>query len=128
MTRPRLAASLLVPAALVSLAVLGGCGGGSAADEEAAAPATASDAELVSLTYSVGGMTCSGCVDGITTAVAGLPGVAECDVSLDEGRMVVRVADPAAGEAVVETVRGMNFTVAPAEAPAAAASGETAGS
>ena len=101
-----------------------GCGGGTET-EEAAAPATpASSAELTSLSYSVGGMTCNGCVTGITETVVRIPGVAGCDISLDEGRMVVQVEDPATGDSVVEAVRGMNFTVAPLEA----AGGETTGS
>ena len=113
----------LSASALVAVG-LAGCSGGDEGSTTSAAPA-ASDAELVNLTYSVGGMTCEGCVNGITTTVKRLPGVAGCDVSLDEGRMVVRVTDPATGDAVVDAVRRMNFTVAPvgAEAPA----GETAG-
>jgi len=120
---------LVAPLALAT-ALLAGCsseyGDDAAVDETTStSPATpVSDADLVSLTYSVGGLHCDGCVQGVTTTVAALPGVAECEVSLDEGRMVVRVDDPATGEAVAAAVRGMNYTVAPLPPAAAGVAGD----
>lgn len=115
MTRRLLAAAPLALAA----ALLAGCSSeygeaGAVDSTTSTSPATpATGADLVSLTYSVNGLHCDGCVQGVTSTVSALPGVAECQVSLEEGRMVVRVDEPATGDAVAAAVRAMNYTVAP---------------
>ena len=103
--------------------LLGGCSGDAAETTATTAPApaaAAATAEPISLTWSVGGLHCDGCVQGVTQTVAAIPGVSQCDVSLEEGRMVVAVDSEATGTRVAEAVRGMNYTVArlPEAAPA----------
>ena len=112
--------------------LLGGCSGDAAettAATTAPAPADAvATAEPISLTWSVGGLHCDGCVQGVTQTVAAIPGVSQCDVSLEEGRMVVAVDSEDTGTRVAEAVRGMNYTVARLpDAPSAAAPAEPAG-
>ncbi len=123
MARTPLRSSL--PAFALAALMLGGCSGDSAettaATTPAAAPAAAGGAtETISLAWSVGGLHCDGCVQGVRQTVAAIPGVARCEVSLEEGRMVVDVDSEATGTRVAEAVRGMNYTVArlPEVAPA----------
>lgn len=112
-------------AAALAAALLSGCSGDAAettaTTTTAPAPADAvATAEPISLTWSVGGLHCDGCVQGVTQTVAAIPGVSQCEVSLEAGRMVVAVDSEATGNRVAEAVRGMNYTVArlPEAAPA----------
>ncbi len=119
-----------LPAFALAALMLGGCSGDAAettaATAPAAIPAVTGTSETISLAWSVAGLHCDGCVQGVTRTVAAIPGVSQCEVSLEEGRMVVAVDSEATGIKVADAVRGMNYTVArlPDVAPAAPATGE----
>jgi len=56
-------------------------------------------------TYTVVGMTCNGCVNKVTTAVAGVAGVEDVDVDVSDGTLeVVGQIDDAAIRAAVAQV------------------------
>ena len=65
-------------------------------------------------------MHCDGCVNAITSKVKGVKGVTECEVSLDEGRAVVTVADPTIRPAIEDAIKRLGYTVG--DAPAQPAS------
>ncbi|PKO88593.1 MAG: hypothetical protein CVU18_06840 [Betaproteobacteria bacterium HGW-Betaproteobacteria-12] len=49
----------------------------------------------------VGGMSCQGCVGNITGVLAGLPGVASAEVSLEQGEARVRFEPSVVGRAAL---------------------------
>jgi copper chaperone len=56
-------------------------------------------------TYTVAGMTCNGCVNKVTNAVTGLPGVEDVDVDVSTGTLeVIGSADDAAVRAAVAEI------------------------
>jgi copper chaperone len=56
-------------------------------------------------TYAVAGMTCNGCVNKVTNAVTGVPGVEDVDVDVSTGTLeVIGSADDAAVRAAVAEV------------------------
>jgi len=56
-------------------------------------------------TYAVAGMTCNGCVNKVTNAVTGVPGVEDVDVDVSTGMLeVIGSADDAAVRAAVAEV------------------------
>jgi copper chaperone CopZ len=133
MTRRARLTAPISAVALLAVVGLTGCSNQATDETTSTAPAavpapTTAGATPVSLTYSVGGLHCEGCVSGVNATVAAIPGVSACDVSLEEGRMVVQVDSPATGMIVADAVRRMNYTVAPLPAdPAADAAGPTEG-
>ena len=44
---------------------------------------------MIDTTYTVTGMTCSHCVDAVTSEVSGVPGVSSVDVTVETGTVVV---------------------------------------
>lgn len=57
------------------------------------------------ITYTVAGMTCNGCVNKVTNAVTGVPGVEDVDVDVSTGTLeVIGSADDAAVRAAVAEV------------------------
>ena len=66
-------------------------------------------------TFSVDGMTCSGCVRSVTNAIRQAPGVANVDVSLADRRATVEY-DPSAGSPaqIVDAIVGAGFEGKPA--------------
>lgn len=98
-------AALLLSIALFATASLGGCGDGS---PESASAST----RTFTVTYAVEGMHCDGCVTAITNKVKGVKGVTACEVSLDDHRAVVTLADPAISPAVEEAIKRLGYTVA----------------
>jgi copper chaperone len=97
--------SLLLGIAPVAIASLAGCGNGGS--DGASAPA-----QVFTVTYSVEGMHCDGCVAAITNKVKGLKGVTACEVSLDEHRAVISMADPTLEPTIEETIKRLGYTVA----------------
>ena len=61
--------------------------------------------------FTVEGMHCQGCVDGITTKVAKIEGVRDCAVSLDDREAVVTVSDPTVAAVILETIAKLGYTV-----------------
>ena len=61
-------------------------------------------------TFSVDGMTCSGCVRSVTNAIRQAPGVASVDVSLGDKRAIVEY-DPATctPAQIVDAIVGAGF-------------------
>jgi copper chaperone CopZ len=56
-------------------------------------------------TFTVAGMTCNGCVNKVTNAVTGVPGVEDVDVDVSTGTLeVIGSADDAAVRAAVAEV------------------------
>jgi len=78
-----------------------------AAKTGAGAGETTPAAELVTLRFSVQGMTCQGCVNAVQTVVSRLDGVASCDVSLQDNSAVVRVTDPALADMITNAINAM---------------------
>lgn len=85
---------------------------------EDAPPTTAPDTasaepivDTVALNYSITGMHCQGCVDSIIGTVAKLEGVASCEVSLENESAVITVADAALEDTIIETIKGLGYTV-----------------
>jgi copper chaperone CopZ len=60
---------------------------------------------MSSTTYTVAGMTCNGCVNKVTNAVTGVPGVEDVDVDVSTGTLeVIGSADDAAVRAAVAEI------------------------
>lgn len=55
---------------------------------------------MTTTTYKVQGMTCSHCVNAVSTEVGGLPGVTAVDVDLETGAVTVTSNEPLDTEAV----------------------------
>jgi len=64
--------------------------------------------EMQTLELTVEGMHCSHCSGSVQRAVAGMEGVAECQVFLDEGRAVVRGND-LQPEALIGAIEGLGY-------------------
>ena len=67
--------------------------------------------ETTSLT--IGGMTCQGCADHVREALVSVPGVASVDVSLQDGRAVLKLSDGTGESALVEAVEAAGYTAEP---------------
>ena len=68
-----------------------------------------SDAELVSHTFTIEGMTCDKCVSAITHALERTDGVAECTITLDDGSAIVKTDAATSTEALVAVVNDLNY-------------------
>ena len=55
---------------------------------------------MITTKYLVKGMTCSHCVNSVSTEVGALPGVREVDVDLETGAVTVTSAQPLDADAV----------------------------
>lgn len=64
----------------------------------------------------IGGMTCRACVEHVRQALASVSGVASVDVSLEEKRAVLELADDAGESALVEAVEAAGYTAEPESA------------
>jgi copper chaperone CopZ/predicted peroxiredoxin len=53
------------------------------------------DKNVPSRSFAIEGMTCQGCVDTVTSAIQGIPGVKSVNVSLADKKVVVSADDPA---------------------------------
>ena len=69
------------------------------------------DGEPTKIAFTVDGMSCQGCVDAVTTKVAQIEGVRECDVSLDDREAIVTVSDPTIAKVILETIAKLGYTV-----------------
>ncbi len=63
--------------------------------------------------YSVKGMSCGGCASAVTTKVNKVDGVMTCDVSLDEQKATVELAENGSASDVEEAIRSLGYTVEP---------------
>ncbi|MGV9361987.1 heavy-metal-associated domain-containing protein [Amycolatopsis sp. NPDC003731] len=60
--------------------------------------------------YTVSGMNCGHCAQSVTEEIAALPGVAEVDVDVAAGRVLVRAETALAEDDVRAAVREVGFT------------------
>ncbi|MDS0132718.1 MULTISPECIES: heavy-metal-associated domain-containing protein [unclassified Amycolatopsis] len=60
--------------------------------------------------YTVSGMNCGHCAQSVTEEIAALPGVAEVDVDVAAGRVLVRAETALAEDDVRAAVREAGFT------------------
>jgi copper chaperone len=60
--------------------------------------------------YTVSGMSCGHCAQSVTEEITSLPGVAEVDVDVPAGRVVVRAETALADDAVRAAVEEAGFT------------------
>ena len=68
---------------------------------------------MITMVYEVEGMNCNHCVNAVSTAIAGLPGVTEAAVDLAAGKVAV-TADPfSAVDALVSAVDEAGYTLRP---------------
>ena len=68
----------------------------------------------VTNTYTVTGMTCSHCVQAVTTELSALPGVEDVQIDLATGGVTVTSAAPLADNDVREAVDEAGYELAPA--------------
>ena len=62
------------------------------------------------ISLSVPDMTCGHCVTTVQAALAGVPGVSEADVSLEEKRATVRAEDELVESTLVEAVEQAGYS------------------
>lgn len=62
--------------------------------------------------YTVKGMTCSGCMNKVTTAVSGVDGVADVDVDISNGEVTVVSESPVDPELVRNAVAAAGYEIA----------------
>ncbi|KAA2261091.1 heavy-metal-associated domain-containing protein [Solihabitans fulvus] len=63
-------------------------------------------------TYAVKGMTCSGCMNKVTTAVESVSGVRDVDVDISTGEVTVTAEDTVDPSAVRAAVQGAGYEIA----------------
>ncbi|MFF5992940.1 MULTISPECIES: heavy-metal-associated domain-containing protein [Prauserella] len=63
-------------------------------------------------TYTVKGMTCSGCMNKVTTAVTGVAGVNDVDVDIATGEVTVISDNPIDGKLVRAAIADAGYEVA----------------
>ncbi|WP_067495679.1 heavy-metal-associated domain-containing protein [Actinoplanes sp. TFC3] len=66
----------------------------------------------VTSTYTVSGMTCSHCVQAVTSELSEIPGVADVQVDLGSGAVTVISAEPLADDAVRAAVDEAGYELA----------------
>ncbi|NIH83905.1 heavy-metal-associated domain-containing protein [Amycolatopsis granulosa] len=62
--------------------------------------------------YTVEGMTCSGCMNKVTTAVTGLAGITDVDVDIATGEVTVTSDAPIDDQQVHAAIAGAGYRVA----------------
>lgn len=68
------------------------------------------------MSLAIGGMTCPACADHVREALASVPGVASVDVSLEEERAVLELADGTSEATLVNAVEAAGYTAEPESA------------
>ncbi|MEU6265693.1 MULTISPECIES: heavy-metal-associated domain-containing protein [Saccharopolyspora] len=63
-------------------------------------------------TFVVKGMTCSGCMSKVTSAVTGVEGVTDVDVDISNGELTVVSASPVDPDAIRKAVNEAGYQVA----------------
>ncbi|SDY90152.1 Copper chaperone CopZ [Saccharopolyspora shandongensis] len=63
-------------------------------------------------TFVVKGMTCSGCMSKVTSAVTGAEGVTDVDVDISNGELTVVSASPVDPDAIRKAVNEAGYQVA----------------
>ncbi|MGW5647759.1 heavy-metal-associated domain-containing protein [Saccharopolyspora sp. NPDC003752] len=63
-------------------------------------------------TFVVEGMTCSGCMSKVTSAVTGVEGVTDVDVDISNGELTVVSASPVDPDAIRKAVNEAGYQVA----------------
>ncbi|MEU5852840.1 heavy-metal-associated domain-containing protein [Saccharopolyspora shandongensis] len=63
-------------------------------------------------TFVVKGMTCSGCMSKVTSAVTGVEGVTDVDVDISNGELTVVSASPVDPDAIRKAVSEAGYQVA----------------
>lgn len=66
---------------------------------------------LTTVSFSVKGMSCQGCVASVRNAIAKVDGVYGCDVSLTDEAATVRLTDADAVDGIVAAVAALDFTI-----------------
>lgn len=66
----------------------------------------------VTSTFHVEGMTCGHCVSSVEEEVSAIPGVAQVDVDLETGRLVVTSDEPVPADAVQAAVDEAGYALA----------------
>jgi copper chaperone CopZ len=66
---------------------------------------------MVTTTYTVNGMSCGHCVNSISTAITGLPEVAEANVDLATGTVSVVSTRPLEADMVREAVEDAGYAL-----------------
>lgn len=62
--------------------------------------------------YTVKGMTCSGCINKVTTAVTAVDGVVDVDVDVSTGEMTVSSENPVEAGLIRDAVHGIGYELA----------------
>ncbi|GLY70487.1 heavy-metal-associated domain-containing protein [Amycolatopsis taiwanensis] len=62
-------------------------------------------------TFTVKGMTCSGCMNKVTTAVTGVAGVTDVDVDISNGELTVVSESPVDPEVIRKAVSEAGYEV-----------------
>ncbi len=63
--------------------------------------------------FSVKGMSCGGCASAVDTKVEKIDGVMACDVSLEQQKATVELAEGSSATDVEEAIRSLGYTVEP---------------
>ncbi len=63
--------------------------------------------------FSVKGMSCGGCASAVDTKVEKVDGVMACDVSLEQQKATVELAEGGSATDVEEAIRSLGYTVEP---------------
>lgn len=69
------------------------------------------DEHLTTLSFTVTGMSCQGCVSSVRNAIAKIDGVQSCEVSLEDESATVKVSDPELARNIVSAVSELEFTI-----------------
>jgi len=67
---------------------------------------------MATATYQVKGMTCSHCVNAVTTEVSAIAGVSDVAISLDDGTVTVTADEPVSADAVRDAVQEAGYELA----------------
>lgn len=66
---------------------------------------------MITAAYEVEGMNCHNCANAVTTAISGLPGVAEAVVDLAAGQVTVTGDPMPDGQALADIVAAAGYTL-----------------
>lgn len=115
MNRP-IAATLLAG----TIAIIAACDRGGSTDDAAEttarpAPTPEQLAAATPISYRVEGMHCGGCAAGLEEKLAGLTGVVACEVSYENSRADIAVADGSIAPSVEAAIEELGYTFAAAD-------------
>ena len=67
--------------------------------------------DVTTLSFSVTGMHCQGCVSTVRSAIAEIDGVTSCNVSLEDESATVQVTDAEVAQKIVDTVAELEYGI-----------------